>query len=95
MVMEMAASSKQVVQSVEGIAGVSEENSAASEQVSASSEQITAQVQQVVASAQELSRMASELETAVSYFRTNGHTDDQDALNETSLYEASVVQSKV
>jgi methyl-accepting chemotaxis protein len=92
---EMAASSKQVVQSVEGIAGVSEENSAASEQVSASSEQITAQVQQVVASAQELSRMASELETAVSYFRTNGHTDDQDALNETSLYEASVVQSKV
>lgn len=90
---EMAASSKQVVQSVEGIAGVSEENSAASQQVSASSEQITAQVQQVVASAQELSKMASELEKAVSYFKTNGHTEEQGALNETVLYEASVVQT--
>jgi methyl-accepting chemotaxis protein len=74
----MAAGSTEVTQSIENIASVSEENSAAVEEVSASAEEMTAQVQEVTASAVELSQLAADLRQVVAQF-TLAETPDQPA----------------
>jgi ABC-type transporter Mla subunit MlaD len=58
-----------VTQSIESIASVSEENSAAIEEVSASAEEMTAQVEEVTASAQSLAEMAKTLQQTVAQFK--------------------------
>ena len=65
----MAASAETVGQLLDGVAAVSEENSASVEEVSASTEEMSAQVEEVVAAAQSLSGMAAELRQVVSVFR--------------------------
>ncbi len=58
-----------VMQSIENVASVSEENSAAVEEVSASAEEMSAQVEEVTASADELSKMSSDLHNLVQRFQ--------------------------
>lgn len=58
-----------VMQSIENVASVSEENSAAVEEVSASAEEMSAQVEEVTASADELSKMSSNLHNLVQRFQ--------------------------
>jgi methyl-accepting chemotaxis protein len=65
---ELTGQSSQMIQSMENIASVSEENSAAVEEVSAAAEEMTAQVEEVSAAAQALSQMASELKESVAGF---------------------------
>jgi methyl-accepting chemotaxis protein len=65
----LTTSSRQVMESVENVASVSEENSAAVEEVSASTEEMTAQVAEVSESAQSLAAMVSNLKEIVSKFQ--------------------------
>jgi methyl-accepting chemotaxis protein len=65
---EMETGAKAVVQSIESIASVSEENSAAVEEVSASVEEMSAQVEEVSASTQGLADLAQILQQVVSEF---------------------------
>jgi methyl-accepting chemotaxis protein len=65
----MPASAGPVTRSVESIAAVSEENSAAAEEVSAATEKMSAQAAEVVASAESLARMAAKLDALVARFR--------------------------
>jgi len=65
-----------VTQSIENIASVSEENSAAVEEVSASAEEMSAQVEEVTASAQSLAEMAQALQQVVAQFNLS---DDRQA----------------
>jgi methyl-accepting chemotaxis protein len=58
-----------VMQSIENVASVSEENSAAVEEVSASAEEMSAQVEEVTASADELSKMSADLHVLVQRFQ--------------------------
>jgi methyl-accepting chemotaxis protein len=58
-----------VMQSIENVASVSEENSAAVEEVSASAEEMSAQVEEVTASADELSKMSADLHILVQRFQ--------------------------
>jgi methyl-accepting chemotaxis protein len=67
----MDAGAKEVTQSIENIASVSEENSAAVEEVSASAEEMSAQVEEVTASAQSLADMAHALDQVVAQFKLN------------------------
>jgi hypothetical protein len=65
----MSAGSTEVTQSIENIASISEENSAAVEEVSASAEEMSAQVEEVTASAQSLAEMAQALQQVVARFK--------------------------
>jgi methyl-accepting chemotaxis protein len=65
----MSAQANQVTTSIQSIAEVSEEQSAATEQVSASTEQMSAQVEQMSAQAQELAATAEQLKVLVSRFQ--------------------------
>ncbi len=67
--MRMNASADLVSRSVEGIAAVSEQNSAAAQEVSAATEEMSAQAEEVSASAQALSEMADQLDAIVSRFQ--------------------------
>jgi len=64
----MAANSGEVTQSIENIAGISEENSASAEEVAAAVEEANAQVEEITASAQSLSEMAQTLQALVAQF---------------------------
>jgi methyl-accepting chemotaxis protein len=67
----MAAGSSEVNESIENIASVGEQNSAAVEQVSAASKEMSLQVEEVSASAQSLAEMACNLKEVVAQFRLN------------------------
>jgi methyl-accepting chemotaxis protein len=69
----MSTGAGRVTSSVESIAAVSEENSAAAEEVSATTEQMAAQAEEVVASAATLARMAEQLDELVARFRIEAH----------------------
>jgi methyl-accepting chemotaxis protein len=58
--------------SVESIAAVSEENSAASDEVSAATEKMSAQARTVSSIAEDLARRASSLDELVANFKTSG-----------------------
>jgi methyl-accepting chemotaxis protein len=66
---EMAANSTEVAKAVDGIAGVSQGNSAAIEEINSSTQGMQAQVQEVSGSARALSHMAAQLEAVVGRFR--------------------------
>ena len=68
----MTASAGLVSRSVESIAAVSEQNSAAAQEVSAATEEMSAQAEEVSASAQALSEMADQLDRIVGRFRLGG-----------------------
>ena len=65
---EMTSAARIVSGSVESIAAISEENSAAAEQVSAATQEMSAQAEQVMASAGSLAEMARELDSIVARF---------------------------
>ncbi len=64
----MTAAARTVSGSVQSIAAISEENSAAAEEVSAATEEMSAQAEEVVASAASLASMADELDEVVARF---------------------------
>lgn len=64
----MAASSNVVTQSIEDIASISEQNSAAVEQVSASAMEMSEQVEEVTKSVNGLTGMARSLQTTLAQF---------------------------
>ena len=68
-VTRMTASAALVSRSVDSIAAVSEQNSAAAQEVSAATEEMSAQAEEVSASAQALSEMADRLDAIVGRFR--------------------------
>jgi len=67
--LEMQQNSAIVMHEVDGVASISEENSASVEEVSASTEEIDAQLQTVAASMHVLANMAGELQAMVSRFK--------------------------
>lgn len=69
----MVTHASEVTQSVENIANVSQEHSAAVEEVSASTEEMSAQAEEVSASALVLSEMARTLHTLVGQFKIEPH----------------------
>ncbi len=75
---EMTGASGDLAGSVDGIAAVSEENSAAAEEVSAATEQMSAQAQEVVTSAEELAAMAARLDELVNHFVLDGALVDSE-----------------
>lgn len=70
----MVQSTLQISQAINSVASVGEENSAAAEEVSAATEEMAAQVEETVASTQTLSQLADQLRDAVSTFRLDGGT---------------------
>jgi methyl-accepting chemotaxis protein len=66
---QMTVSAGLVSRSVESIAAVSEQNSAAAQEVSATTEEMSAQAEEVAASAQALSEMADQLDAIVGRFQ--------------------------
>jgi methyl-accepting chemotaxis protein len=68
----MATGAKDVLGTVEVIASVAEEQSAATEEVSASVEEVSAQAEEVTASAEALQGMAQDLQTLVARFKLPG-----------------------
>jgi len=71
----MLANANEIRKSIENVAGISEENSAATEQVSASAQEVNAQVEEIVALSRSLDTMAIDLQEAVSTFKLNGTRD--------------------
>ncbi len=77
----MANSASLAKDSMNNVAAITEQTSAAAEESSASTEQLSAQVEEVVASSQSLNNMATELNQAVSVFKFEPESEE-------SSYEA-------
>jgi len=72
---EMLIHVNKIEQSIENVAGISEENSAATEEVSASAEEVNAQIEEIVALSTSLDTMAGELEDSVRKFKLHESSD--------------------
>lgn len=70
---QMAATAKQVSKSVEEVAGVAEENSAATDSVSEAAQEITGQFEQVVVAGGTLARMAENFKRLVDKYKDFYH----------------------
>lgn len=79
---QMAEQSNLVLHSINTIASVSEENSAAIEEISASAEEVTAQVETVAASTQSLADLAGDLHASAAQFRLKEETGPDSAQEE-------------
>jgi methyl-accepting chemotaxis protein len=75
----MTASATIVGRSVDSIAAVSEQNSAAADEVSVTTDAMSAQAEEVVASAESLAEMAAQLDALVASFRLDAGVDQEAA----------------